>query len=114
LGNRSRCRLGRSRRLFIRNAFLFLLSAFHNFNFFPFLSNHRNRRVDRNDGSLVDDMLKHDAAGGRLHFHGRFVGFDFGEHIAFVDGFAHLLHPADQQTLRHVEAEFGHIDGFSH
>ena len=39
---------------------------------------------------------------------------DQREDIALDDIFANLLHPADEQPFRHVEAEFGHVDSFSH
>ena len=124
--DRGFCRLSRRRsglglRLTLRFwlfLFLFCLRLFtfrsRRVDLFSLFSNHGDRRADRDNRSLVDDVLQHDTAGRRLHFHRGLVCFDLGQHIAFVDRFAHLLHPADKRAFRHVEAQLGHIDCFSH
>ena len=49
-----------------------------------------------------------------FHFHGRFVGFDFGEDVADFDGVADLFVPFDEGALGHGVREFWHFDIHRH
>ncbi len=56
-----------------------------------------------------------DRAGDRGgDFNRRLVGLDFGEHVTFVDRFAHVLDPVEQDAFLNVGTEIGHLDFLRH
>ena len=73
--------------------------------------NDRNGRVDRDiGGALRNQDFPERAFIGRLDFHRRLVGFDFGNDVARFDLVAFLLEPLGEIALLHRRRQRGHED----
>jgi hypothetical protein len=62
----------------------------------------------------LDQDFSDDSIIESFHFHGRFVGFDFGEDVTDFDGIADLFVPFDEGALGHGIREFWHFDVHRH
>src|SRR2546425_24759 len=58
--------------------------------------------------ALLNDDVEH-AVGLGLEVEGRLVGFDLGDHVAFLDDVTALLLPLDDGALLHRVGELGHV-----
>ncbi len=73
-----------------------------------------DRGANRQHGARFGQELQNRAADLRFDLDGRFVGFDFRNHVTLADRVTDLLRPVDQRALGHVEAELGHNHLLSH
>ena len=70
--------------------------------------------ADRGFFAVLNQDFGEDAVIEGFHFHGGFVGFDFGEDVTDFDGVADLFVPFDEGALGHGVREFGHFDVHRH
>ena len=74
-----------------------------------FAKDHGDRRIDRDIvGAFGHQDFPERAFVDRFHFHGGFVGLDFGNDIAGFDAVAFLLEPLGEIALLHRRRERGH------
>ena len=70
---------------------------------------HGDRRIDRDIvGAFRHQNLSQRALVDRFHLHGSFVGLDFRDDVAGLDGVALLLEPLGKIALLHGRGERGH------
>ena len=78
-------------------------------NIFAFRQNHRDRRIDGDiRAAFGHENFSERAFVRRLHFHGRLVGLDLGDHVARFDLVALFLEPLGKIALLHRGRERGH------
>ena len=65
-------------------------------------------------GTGVGENFEDRAVEKALELHRRFIGFNFGEDVAGLDGIAFFFKPFAQRAHRHGVAEFRHFDDIGH
>src|SRR5258708_4169608 len=89
---------------------LFFRRSFFLGRFFVLTADERNFVADVYLATFFDINLSEHSIFGRLPFHRRLIGLNFGEHLTGQNLVAFLFFPSNERSLRHRVAQFGHLD----